>query len=239
MKLGLLGLSIALGAAFAAGCSGADQNATNTGGGGSATNTGGGNTGGGNTGGGNTGGGDTGGGSTNSGGTGGIGGGSTNNGGAGGGTLGGPCGGISGSKCDPSQYCNYNEDNCGNNDISGQCEDKPDGCPDVYEPVCACDGKVYGNACEAAAAGVDLSMLAACPTPQGTFPCGSAFCDQASEYCEIQISDVGGEPDVHTCKELPPNCPPNGATCACVSDLPCGNMCDEASGGITLTCPGG
>lgn len=235
MKLGLLGLSVALAATLAAACGGADQNATNNDTGGQPA------TGGGNTGGKATGGDDTGGANTGGAGTGGGGntGGGSNTGGAGGTMMGGPCGGIAGTPCGDTQYCDFDEDSCGSADQTGTCEDKPSSCPDVVEPVCACDGKVYNNACEAAADGVDISLLGGCPAPPGGFPCGAGFCDQASEFCQVVISDVAGDPNVYTCHELPPNCLAPDATCACLSDLPCGSMCEEADGGFTLTCPGG
>ena len=257
MKLGLLGLPILLAAALVA-CGGTDQNTTNSGGSGTGASTGtgggntggtttgggdtgGGNTGGGNVGGGGTGGGNTGGGGTGGGNTGGAGGGSTGgSGGAGGSTMfGGSCGGIAGMPCDVSQYCNFDDDKCGGDDSPGTCTDKPGPCPDVYDPVCACDGQAYGNACEAAAAGVDLSLLAACPTPDFTFPCGPLFCEVGQELCQIQLSDVADEPDSYKCDPLPPNCAVDGATCACLADVACSESCVLENGGFTLTCPGG
>ena len=42
--------------------------------------------------------------------------------------------------------CSGNDDNIGDCFVSP----KPDlACPKIYEPVCACNGLVYGNACEA------------------------------------------------------------------------------------------
>src|SRR5262245_42512444 len=69
--------------------------------------------------------------------------------GAGGGA---PCGGFGGLTCVGDEYCDYFDDLCGGADGNGVCRPKPMACDKVYSPVCACDGKVYGNACEANAA---------------------------------------------------------------------------------------
>ncbi len=157
---------------------------------------------------------------------------------AGGGT-GGPCGGKMGEPCAADAYCDFLDDICGAADGTGTCTPKPEACPDVYAPVCACDGMVYSNACDAAAAGLDVSLLGACPSPEGMFPCGSGFCVASQQYCQIQLSDVAGIPDTFSCVELPPNCQVPDAVCACLSDVECGETCMQEDGAFTLTCPGG
>lgn len=40
-------------------------------------------------------------------------------------------------------------------------------CQDVYEPVCGCDGETHGNACYAAAEGVDVAYSGQCALAGG------------------------------------------------------------------------
>ncbi|HVJ93737.1 MAG TPA: DUF6748 domain-containing protein [Labilithrix sp.] len=74
------------------------------------------------------------------------------------------CGFWQGVECNVDQYCSWKpKDICGAADAPGKCAYKPEICPKIFQPVCACDGKTYGNACEAAAAGASVSSEGACP----------------------------------------------------------------------------
>jgi Cys-rich repeat protein len=67
------------------------------------------------------------------------------------------CGGLRGLTCARDAWCDFPEDTrCGAADFEGVCRPRPEGCFDVFEPVCGCDGVSYGNACEAHAAGTDV-----------------------------------------------------------------------------------
>jgi Kazal-type serine protease inhibitor domain len=189
------------------------------------------------------------GGTAGAGGTGGSGGsGGNGNGGSGGsmGTGGGSgiaCGGFAGVQCPATEYCDYPDDLCGGADGQGVCKIRPEACPEIYSPTCACDGMTYGNACDAAGAGFDVSTISMCPPPEmGLFNCGSTFCNSATQYCQKTYSDVPGLPDSYSCNDLPAACAGGVPSCACIGD-PCGSpiagTCAASGVGFTVTCPGG
>ena len=61
-------------------------------------------------------------------------------------------------ECGTGRFCQRDE-SCGG---GGTCVDQPQVCADIYQPVCGCDGKTYGNACEAHAAGISFATEGAC-----------------------------------------------------------------------------
>ncbi|MBX6424280.1 hypothetical protein [Thermosulfurimonas sp. F29] len=64
---------------------------------------------------------------------------------------------ITGTECGPGSYCFREKCDL----VVGKCTARPDFCPEVYRPVCGCDGR-YSNACFAAMAGVPVAYEGAC-----------------------------------------------------------------------------
>lgn len=73
------------------------------------------------------------------------------------------CGTRGAATCPGALFCNYEPaDECGATDKPGHCAAKPAACPRISRPVCGCDGKTYGNGCDAQAAGVGIKQEGAC-----------------------------------------------------------------------------
>ena len=154
-----------------------------------------------------------------------------------GGGSGDTCGGIAGLQCPSGEYCNYPVSAlCGAADQTGTCAARPQACDAIYQPVCGCDGKTYGNACEAAVARVSVASRGECGAGAGEI-CGGFIGQQcaADEYCDYPPSAFCGRADASgTCKPRPDACiEVEMPVCGCDGKT-YGNACKATMAGVSV-----
>jgi len=147
------------------------------------------------------------------------------------------CGGFAGIPCPEGEFCKLPVGHCCC-DFFGICTPIPAACPDVWAPVCGCDGVTYGNECEADAAGMSIEHFGACRQECFT----DSDCPAASQFCKFPPGTCGDGDVQGLCTERPNACPAIYApVCGC-DGVTYGNECEADAAGVSVRhhgeCPG-
>ncbi|MCB9594582.1 MAG: hypothetical protein H6719_17750 [Sandaracinaceae bacterium] len=136
--------------------------------------------------------------------------------------------------CAPSDWCVFGPGECGPGRVPGQCQPRPDACPDDCSMVCGCDGNMYCNECVAAQSGVNVD-----PSPD---ECAPPTCGPSGEICgPDQYCDLGamcGARNRQRCRSYPSGCDDVfDPVCGC-DGRTYGNACEARAAGMTVATTG-
>ena len=143
----------------------------------------------------------------------------------------GTCGGITGIPCPAGYFCVLPDGACCC-DFLGVCEPVPAACPDVWDPVCGCDGRTYGNRCEAHVAHVNVAYAGECRQTCSRDPNGATCAP--GEFCKFPIGACNDASVPGVCTPIPGDCPlVYDPVCGC-DGRTYGNECEADAAGVSL-----
>jgi hypothetical protein len=132
-------------------------------------------------------------------------------------------------QCSENEYC---EKPLGSCDGTGICKAKPQACIELYDPICGCDGKTYGNGCIAASEGVSILHRGSCEV---TISCMKNEDCGSNHFCLFPEGACSGP---GTCTPKPTVCPLmpcilEYGVCGCDGRSYC-NLCEAYANGASI-----
>ena len=119
------------------------------------------------------------------------------------------CRGILSVDCtEPGEFCKFPPGTCNDDALPGMCEPIPEGCPDVWDPVCGCDGITYGNECEADAVQARIAYAGSCVASDVCGGPNEIPCLGLGDFCKIPVGAcLDPSIPMGTCTPIPITCP--------------------------------